>query len=64
MADDLQEMLVVVSNFSDLMPKSFNGEWFNYDCKDFFRRFRSCVQFQDVRLPDVGTNAPFTPDYD
>ncbi len=55
MADEVLEMRIVVSNFSDLMPDSFNGEGFAYDCEYFYRRFRSWVQFQDSRLPDDAT---------
>ncbi len=42
---DVPEMRVVVSNFSNRMPDSFIGEVFAYDCHDFYRRFKSWVQF-------------------
>ncbi len=52
MADEVPEMRVIVSNFSDLMSDFFSGEGFAYDCEDFYRRFGSWIQFQDARLPD------------
>ncbi len=51
MADGGQQV-VIVSNFSDLMPEPFSGEGYNCDCENFFRKFRSWVTFQNHRLPD------------
>ncbi len=48
-------MCVIVSNFRDHMPEPFSAEGYNYDCEDFFRRFKSWVQFQEARLPDDDT---------
>ncbi len=53
---DEAEIRVIVSNCSDLMPDSFSGEGFGYNCDDFFKRFRSWVNFQEARLPNDPSN--------